>query len=81
MHLDLLSIPQSGGKVVIGMIDDMDDGGTRALITPILHVKKLSRRSKAELSDVLCIQVLPWHFRLPHHCLLDTLKLNTQTKT
>ena len=60
---------------VIGMIDDMDDDGTRVLITPIRHVKEFSKRSKAELSSVLCTQILPTHFRLPHHCLLEILKL------
>ena len=63
---------------VIDMIDDMDDDGTRALITPIQHVKEFFRRSKAELFNLLCIQVLPRHFRLPHHCLLEILKLNMQ---
>ena len=61
---------------VIGMIDDMDDDGTRALITPIRHVQELFRRSKAGLSNLLCIQGLPRYFRLPHYCLLEILKLN-----
>ena len=38
--------------VVIGMIDDMDDDGTRALITPVRHVNELFRRYKAKLFDL-----------------------------